>query len=536
MDTEYKYETFNGLPVYYGGDKYDSDDSEEFFLDTPEEMNNRMRNQSRPDGGDINSENMVDVTPKGNTASERLGSEVFNNTVEEDSDTSRTMTSDLDDTDCQMGSHIWDDTYSPVWISAPSLVNSAGQAKQLWLNKGEVACMSDFDDEDFTDTDVDSDAVSDMKFDCNTWKSGNPQSDPDTDMCTHAGKKEIVNHAGDTYSPEDDVCCADIPAVNWASGYIDCARYLVPQCLLEWPCRRDGDVHVMNIVNDGKLEHSLTAAWFVNAEDSSYIAVCCDCLWLIDHLRNLIFVFYRWIMLIHTGLEGPRDGQIITEIRAAGGWRYSDVHVYSMPPEMLSAGGILWPLIGCQPRMVSSAEQTSHIRRYPRVCQAVVAALVTGSLVYISWLNLRNTAGTVFSPQKRTYGGTDQIKGTVFQVWLQIIEVGCNMDAATSVLPWDATEAVVDVSVAGVEIQHCLPDAMGRTRHATRSRILRGRDPRSIRVLIPDGQGPDQSVRSVEQVLRLICIVTWPAAICSWRSYGAAQCRGAPYGKAHLKI
>ena len=27
------------------------------------------------------------------------------------------------------------------------------------------------------------------------------------------------------------------------------------------------------------------------------------------------------------------------------------------------------------------------------------------------------------------------------------------MDAATSVLPWDATEAVVDVSVAGVEIQ-----------------------------------------------------------------------------------
>ena len=104
MDTEYQYKTFNGLPVYYGGDKYDSDDSEECFLDTPEEMNNMMQNQSRPDGGDNNSVNMVDVTPKGNTASERLGSEVFNNTVEEDSDTSRTITSDLDDTDCQMGS------------------------------------------------------------------------------------------------------------------------------------------------------------------------------------------------------------------------------------------------------------------------------------------------------------------------------------------------------------------------------------------------------------------------------------------------
>ena len=493
MDTKYQYETFNGLPVYYGGDKYDSDDSEEFFLDTPEEMNNRIRNQSRPDGGDNKSVNMVDVTPKGNTASKRLGSEVFNNAVEEDSDTSRTMTSELDDTDFQMGSLIWDDTYSPVWIAAPCMVNSEGQAEELWLNKGEVACMSDFDDEDFTDMDVDSDAVSDMKFDYDTGKSGNPQSDPNTDMCTHAGKKEIVNHAGDKYNPEEDVCCANIPAVNWASGYIDCARYLVPQCLLKWPCRRDGDVHVMNNVNDGKLEHSLTPAWFVNAEDSSYIAVCFDCPWLIDQLRNLIFEFYRWIMLIHTRLEGPRDGQIITEIRTAGGWQYSDV--YSMPLRMLSAGGILRPLIGCRPQMVGSAEQSSHIRRDPRVCQAVVAAPVTGSLVHI-----RNTVGTVFSPQKRTYGGTDQIKGTVFQVWLQIIAVGCNMDAATSVLPWDATEAVVDVSVAGVEIQHSLPDAMGlegRTRHATQSRILRGRDPRSIRVLIPDGQGTDQSVHDV---------------------------------------
>ena len=40
MDIEYQYETFNGLPVYYGGDKYDSDDSEEFYQDTPENMEN----------------------------------------------------------------------------------------------------------------------------------------------------------------------------------------------------------------------------------------------------------------------------------------------------------------------------------------------------------------------------------------------------------------------------------------------------------------------------------------------------------------
>ena len=170
---------------------------------------------------------------------------------------------------------------------------------------------------------------------------------PDTDICTQAGKKEIVNDRGDKNTPEEDVCCTDIPSVNWASGYIDCARYLVPQCLLEWPCRRDVDVRVMNNMNDWKLEHSLTVAWCVNAEDSSYIAVCYDCLWLIDHLRTLIFVFYKWIVLIHTGLVGPRCGQTITELRTTDGWRYSDVYI--MLPGMLSAGRLRRPRIGCLP-------------------------------------------------------------------------------------------------------------------------------------------------------------------------------------------
>ena len=152
---------------------------------------------------------------------------------------------------------------------------------------------------------------------------------------------------------------------------------------LEVPSRREGDIRVMNNVNDRKLKHSLTAAWCVNAEDSSYIAVCCDCLWLIDQLRNLTFVFCRWKMLIHTGQEGPREGQTITQIKTTGGWRCGDG--YSTPPGMFSVGRILWPLIGCRPRMVGSAEQTSHIRKDPRVRQAVVAAPVTRSLV-ISWL------------------------------------------------------------------------------------------------------------------------------------------------------
>ena len=76
---------------------------------------------------------------------------------------------------------------------------------------------------------------------------------------------------------------------------------------------------------------------------------------------ELIVVFYKWIVLIHTGLEGPRYGQIIMEIRTADGWRRSDVH--SMPPGMLSAGRLLRPLIGCRPQMGGSADQTSYIRQ-----------------------------------------------------------------------------------------------------------------------------------------------------------------------------
>ena len=73
MDIEYQYETFNGLPVYYGGDKYDSDDSEEFYPDTPENMEDEVRNQSRPGGGDNNCMIEVDVTPRCNVRKARKG-------------------------------------------------------------------------------------------------------------------------------------------------------------------------------------------------------------------------------------------------------------------------------------------------------------------------------------------------------------------------------------------------------------------------------------------------------------------------------
>ena len=97
---------------------------------------------------------------------------------------------------------------------------------------------------------------------------------------------------------------------------------------------------------------------------------------------------------------------------------------------------------------------------------------------------------------------------------LQVMAEYCNMDAVSSevdnragktfevelYIPWDAPEAVVDVSSSGVTPLRNLSDVIGlvgRRDNATESRILQGRDPRSIRVLVPDCRGLDQNFHDV---------------------------------------
>ena len=130
----------------------------------------------------------------------------------------------------------------------------------------------------------------------------------------------------------------------------------------------------------------------------------------------------------------------------------------------------------------------AYIKQALGASQLVVAAPVTGSLVCFIW--------TVSFPWKWTAGGTDWV--------LQLIAEYCNMDAVGSseidsragktfevglYVPWDAPELVVDVSSAGVVPPHDFPDVIGlvgRQDNTTESRILQGRDPRSIRVLGPE--------------------------------------------------
>ena len=70
-------------------------------------------------------------------------------------------------------------------------------------------------------------------------------------------------------------------------------------------------------------------------------------------------------------------------------------------------------------------------------------------------------------------------------------------------VPWDAPEMAVDLSSTGtVPMQNVLDvfGMIGRRDRATESRILQGRNARSIRVLVPDCRGLDQNFHDVTVV------------------------------------
>ena len=243
---------------------------------------------------------------------------------------------------------------------------------------------------------------------------------------------------------------------------------------------------------------------------------------MIDHSRVLISLFYDGIIRFLTEFKELRCSQILNGTMSAGGRRCRCTCF--TPPGTCSAGRNLRPLIGCRAsgggsgghselaRVIGAVDMPAsgmwivYIKQDLTASQLVAAMPVTGSLVCISWFNLRNTTETVSFPRRRTSGDTDWVNRAEFQVWLQTIAGNCSMDADSSVVdnregntfsmdllvPWDAPEAVVDVSSAGVVPLRDLPDGMGlvgRQNDATESRILQGRDPRSIRVLVPDCRG-----------------------------------------------
>ena len=70
-------------------------------------------------------------------------------------------------------------------------------------------------------------------------------------------------------------------------------------------------------------------------------------------------------------------------------------------------------------------------------------------------------------------------------------------------IPWDAPEAVIDIDSADLVSLGSFPDKVGlfgRRKDAAVSRILAGRDSRSVRFLVPDGRVVDHGYHDVTVV------------------------------------
>ena len=144
--------------------------------------------------------------------------------------------------------------------------------------------------------------------------------------------------------------------------------------------------------------------------------------------------------------------------------------------------------------------------------QSIVAVSVTGSLVSPTLFSRRD-ANCIYRPSilrescdtdwslplpDHTEGGTMDADG------FSIVDNRAGVTFGVELyVPWDASEMAIDLSSTGTVPLRNVPDVFGMSgRHdsATDSRILQGRDARSVRVLVPDYRGLDQNFHDVTVV------------------------------------
>ena len=144
--------------------------------------------------------------------------------------------------------------------------------------------------------------------------------------------------------------------------------------------------------------------------------------------------------------------------------------------------------------------------------------LVTGSLVSPTLFSCREAAFSYRSSIFCVNCDTDWILRAGYQVLLLEHAAGGTMDAdgfsivdnragitfvVELYVPWDAPEMAIDLSSTGTVPLQNVPDVFGmsgRRDSATESRILQGRDARSVRVLVPDCRGLYQNFHDVTVV------------------------------------
>ena len=114
------------------------------------------------------------------------------------------------------------------------------------------------------------------------------------------------------------------------------------------------------------------------------------------------------------------------------------------------------------------------------------AAPVTGSLISSALFVCLDVYCTAGFSSYWTFCGTDCVLRRVSERWTMVVEDRAGITFGVELyVPWDAPEAVVDISSAGVVPLRHIPDVIvlvGRREGAAESRVLQGRDGRSVRV------------------------------------------------------
>ena len=155
----------------------------------------------------------------------------------------------------------------------------------------------------------------------------------------------------------------------------------------------------------------------------------------------------------------------------------------------------------------------SYIRQVLWDRSLIDAAPVTGSLVSSALFDCLDVYCAAGFTSRWTFCSTDCVLLAGFGLSLRrvgecwtmatngaaLVENRAGITFGVELLvPWDAPNAVVDISSEGVVPLRYIPDVIGlvgRREGAAESRVLQGRDVRSVRVLVPDPQGMDQNFR-----------------------------------------
>ena len=244
------------------------------------------------------------------------------------------------------------------------------------------------------------------------------------------------------------------------------------------------------------------------------------------------------------------------------------------PPGACSAGRISLTLIGHRASVGGSVSHADwsrvngavdkspsrvwidYIRQDLGDSQSIVAVPVTGSLVCHILFSCRDITWTARSSLNWTVCGTDWVLPAGYHVLLQEIAEDCTMDVdgfsavdnragvtfgVELYVPWDAPEAVVDVSSAGVVPLRNIQDVIGLVGgrdSATESSVFRVETPAVSDVTIVDTGDLPESHVSMPELSELIH--KWPPAVINhmmWRQREPEQIRKAAkvkYRQKHL--